>query len=229
MAAVGSTRRSWRACTVALVLAGLPAAVGAQKACDAPAFHQFDFWLGDWTVDQEILQRDGTYAHYPAVDRVERAVDGCAVVEHWRGIVQFFWDDMTAPDSLYGFSVRSFDPAHGTWSVLWLSSRHAALTQPFTGAFAAGRGTFTKRVPQADGTTSISRIVFAPVHADTVEWSLATSSDGGATWRAVWRMHFHRPSQPGARPTATGAPRAAREPAPPPPPPPRATAVRPQR
>lgn len=215
-----------RARIVVVVVAGLtavaatrvhaarPRAAAAAFACDSAPYHQFDFWLGSWTVDQEILQRDGTYAHFPAVDRVERAADGCAVIEHWRGIVQFFWDGMTAPDSMHGFSVRSFDPAHGTWSILWLSSRHDALTQPFTGTFTAGRGTFTKRVPQADGTNSISRIVFAPVNPDMVEWSIATSSDGGTSWRTVWRMHFRRATPSEGPSRDRGGPRGALAPAP---------------
>lgn len=201
------------AATASVRAAGLPAAAPA-FACDSAPYHQFDFWLGSWTVDQEILQQDGTWVHFPAVDRVERAADGCAVIEHWRGIVQFFWDGMTAPDSMHGFSVRSFDPAHGAWSILWLSSRHDALTQPFTGTFAPGRGTFTKRVPQADGRTSISRIVFAPVNPDTVEWSIATSSDGGTTWRTVWRMHFRRATPSEGPSRGRAGPRDAPVPAP---------------
>jgi hypothetical protein len=160
--------------------------------CAAPAYHQFDFWVGRWQVEQEILGPDGAYARFPATDRVERAAGGCAIVEHWQGLVRFSWEGMTAPDSLYGLSVRSYDTAHERWSISWLDSRHPAFGEPFVGTFTGARGTFLRRAHRAEGAEALTQIVFERVGADRVEWSLSVPADSAGSWTTVWRMHFHR-------------------------------------
>jgi hypothetical protein len=178
----------------------------AGPPCQAPEYHQFDFWLGTWDIEQDILTEDGSYARFPAKNRVEAVASGCAVVEHWRGTVQFYWEGMEAPDSLYGLSVRSFDDARGEWSIYWLDSRHPSFGDPFVGGFDNGLGTFTRRVRRLDGTVSLSRIVFEPVDATSVEWNLDVSADDGERWTTVWRMHFHHASvDPGSDGSPAGA------------------------
>lgn len=178
--------------TLSLAVTAPAAPSPGRPPCSAPEYHAFDFWLGSWNIDQEIIQTDGTYIHLPAENRVETAVGGCALVEHWRGLVQFSWEGMTAPDSLYGLSVRSYDPQSKAWSIYWLGSRHPSFGRPFVGGFEDGRGTFEQHGQRPDGTATLSRIVFEPVSADTVEWHLDTTRDGGAIWTPVWKMHFHR-------------------------------------
>lgn len=191
------------AAAVALALISLGPSVSerwvADRPCGSSAYHQFDFWLGTWEIEQEILQADGSYARFPARNRVEYAASGCALVEHWRGIVQFYWERMDAPDSLYGLSVRSYDPDHHAWSIYWLDSRNATFGSPFIGGFDTGQGVFTRRVERPDGSVSLRRIVFQRTNAGGVEWVLEVSTDGGTQWTAVWRMHFTRAVGSGQR------------------------------
>jgi hypothetical protein len=186
---------------IALALTSLGASVCARSAaaqpCQRPAHHQFDFWLGSWEIEQEILQSDGTYMRFPASNRVEHAASGCALVEHWRGMVQFYWEGMDAPDSLYALSVRSYDAEREVWSIYWLDSRNPTFGDPFVGRFENGRGTFTRRVERPDGSASLSRIVFQPTDTQGVEWALDVSGDGGTQWITVWRMHFARAREGG--------------------------------
>jgi hypothetical protein len=175
-----------------------PGALG-DSACSAPPYRQFDFWLGNWRIEQEIRTADGGSARFAAADQVEAAASGCAVVEHWHGVVQFYWEGMTSPDSLWALSVRSYDAARDVWSIYWLDSRHATFGPPFVGRFDGVRGTFTRRSVRPDGTLSLSRIVFDPVNADSVEWRLDVSRGDGTPWTTIWRMHFHRATGSGAR------------------------------
>ncbi len=34
--------------------------------CDVPESHQFDFWIGEWNINQKILQKDGSYIELKA-------------------------------------------------------------------------------------------------------------------------------------------------------------------
>jgi hypothetical protein len=60
------------------------------------------------------------------------------------------------------------------------------------GGFEAGRGTFTQTTTGPDGVERISRIRFENPADGIVEWSLATSRDGGESWTTLWSMHMTR-------------------------------------
>jgi hypothetical protein len=98
---------------------GLARAQLADPACTSPEARQFDFWLGDWAIEQRTLRQDGSYAEFPARTGVRPAAADCALVEEWRGTVQFFWAGMEAPAELHGLSVRAWDPAAGAWVIHW--------------------------------------------------------------------------------------------------------------
>ena len=48
------------------------------KPCTAPEYRQFDFWIGDWVVQNPAGQIAG-------MNSITREYDGCLLVEHWAG------------------------------------------------------------------------------------------------------------------------------------------------
>lgn len=184
------------ATTLMTIGPGVALAQPADPACTSPEARQFDFWLGDWTIQQKILRQDGSYAEFPARTRVRPAAAGCALVEEWRGTVQFFWAGMEAPAELFGLSVRAWDPRSGTWNIHWLDDMNPALGEPFVGRFDGSRGTFTQTMTGPDGVERTSRITFEHPAEGVVEWSLATSRDGGESWTTLWSMHMTRDLPP---------------------------------
>ncbi len=87
---------------------GLAGAAGAQEApapptCDAPAYRQFDFWLGDWTV------RDPEGA-FMGRNEITRDDAGCLIVERW-----------TSARGDSGQSYNYYDPAADRWRQVWVS------------------------------------------------------------------------------------------------------------
>ena len=183
-----------RALATALVASGPPLALAqlADPACTSPEARQFDFWLGDWTIEQRILRQDGSYAEFPARTSVRPTAAGCALIEEWRGTVQFFWTGMDAPAELHGLSVRAWDPATHAWVIHWLDDMDPALGEPFVGGFEEGSGTFTRTTTGPDGVERFSRIRFERRADGVVEWSLATSRDAGESWTTLWSMHMTR-------------------------------------
>jgi hypothetical protein len=172
--------------------AGLARAQAADPPCNSPEARQFDFWLGDWAIEQRILRKDGSYAEFPARTSVRLAAAGCALVEEWRGSVQFFWAGMETPAELHGLSIRAWDPTDRVWVIHWLDDMNPALGEPFVGGFEDGRGTFIQATTGSDGVERTSRITFDNPVEGVVEWSLASSRDGGESWTTLWSMHMTR-------------------------------------
>lgn len=180
---------------LALVVPGVPsmgsALAQSPGTCDAPEARAFDFWVGDWDISQRILRQDGTWLEAPAKTSVAPALDECALVEHWEGKVQFFWEGMRAPEAMKGLSVRAWDPRAKEWSIYWMDTRSRRFDTPYVGHFADGRGEFFREWEGPDG-PRVGRISFADITPDAVNWSLAISSDGRRTWTTLWTMAMRR-------------------------------------
>lgn len=153
--------------------------------------HAFDFWIGNWRIQQKILRQDGSWLELPAKTRVSPVLDGRALVEHWQGDVQFFWEGMQSIESINGLSVRSFDSESGKWYIHWMDSRSPRFGTPYSGNFVEGKGEFFRDWETPQG-KRIGRITFSYITADSVHWDLAVSSDEGSTWAVLWIMDMER-------------------------------------
>jgi len=76
----------------------------APRACSAEAFHQFDFWIGDWSVTAP----DGTFA---GNNKITREENGCLLLETW-----------TSASGGSGQSYNYYNPATEKWRQVWVSS-----------------------------------------------------------------------------------------------------------
>jgi hypothetical protein len=176
---------------LAATLASASAVVQPSDPCQAPEARAFDFWIGDWDIQQRILKRDGSWLRLPARTSVTRTLDGCALVEHWQGEVSFFWEGMQAPEPMTGLSVRAYDPQAGKWFIHWMDTRSPRFGAPYAGSFADGRGEFFRELDTPQG-PRLGRITFSDITADSVSWALAVSSDEGKTWQTLWTMTMAR-------------------------------------
>ena len=179
-----------------IVIAGLLSAIVSSMAqstaeCGGPQARAFDFWIGEWDIRQRILQEDGTYVELPAKTSVSVALDGCALIEHWEGEVEFFWEGMQEPESLKGLSVRAYDPRETKWLIHWMDTRSRRFDVPYVGEFVDGRGEFYRESETADG-TRVDRITFSDISPDSLSWSLYVSTDGRQSWTTVWMMEMLR-------------------------------------
>lgn len=203
--AMRRSRGSTASC-VAVALCGIvavsciasPAAAQA-RACAEPAARDFDFWIGDWHIDQSILRQDGTWLELPAQTSVTATLDGCALIERWEGQVMFFWEGMNEPETLSGLSVRAYDPATGQWYIHWMDTRAPRFDKPYVGRFVNGQGVFFRKWETPAG-NRIGRVTFDGITPDSVNWALAVSSDDGRSWQTIWTMQMSRRERvPGVR------------------------------
>ena len=134
--------------------------------CPAEVRRQFDFWVGNWDV---------TVAGKPAgVNRIEKILDGCALLENWQGV-----------GGMSGKSLNFYDPRRERWHQTWVDDRGGSLG--LDGAFAGGKMvlTGTKKDP-ATGKTTIDRITWTPLPADQVRQVWETSTDDGKSWTVAF-------------------------------------------
>jgi hypothetical protein len=88
---------------VLVVVPGVVLAEPAAPPCSAPAFRSFDFWAGEWRVE------DATGTHV-GDNTITIEESGCVLVEHWRGT-----------RGATGQSMNFFDPLRGKWRQIWIS------------------------------------------------------------------------------------------------------------
>lgn len=171
----------------AIALAAVPIAAHSLHAQAPPAceevegFHRLDFWVGEWDVyvgDRRV----GT-------DRIEKILDGCAIVEHWTGA-----------EGSEGKSLFYYSAPKDEWKQVWVTSnatRVAGLKEKtLIERFEAGGVRFQGRVPLPDGTEAIDRTTLTPLPDGTVRQVIEASMDGES-----WRTNFdaiYRPAESGA-------------------------------
>ena len=170
--------------TLALFLSNVLYAQNPQATCN---YTDFDFWLGEWNIEQEILGKNGHYLKLPASNTVEKIVGDCAIIEIWNGDVQFFWEGMSEPEKLSAMSIRTFNETDSTWSIYWMDSRTKKLSDPYIGKFNGQRGEFFR-----DDETGLSRITFYNITPDSVKWELQVFNKMNDNWTSVWKMKFIR-------------------------------------
>ena len=172
-----------------LLLTLLPLALTASAQADKSS--QFDFWIGEWAIEQKILDKNGEWLEYEAHTTVKYMLDGQAIEEHWRGEVRFFWEGMAESQQLEGYSLRYYDEDSGKWLIYWMDSLHPTLKEPFAGTFTtASHGEFF-RTTHNSGEKTIARITFVLIDEHTVDWKLAISEDG-SDWQTLWTMLMKR-------------------------------------
>src|SRR5688500_1921848 len=94
-------RRSVRPLT-ALLLVATAQMTGAQPSrCESAAHRQFDFWIGEWEVNDARGRRLGT-------NRIEAILGGCVLAESWEG-----------SSGSRGRSLNVYDPGDNKWHQSW--------------------------------------------------------------------------------------------------------------
>ena len=170
-------RYSERAALLLLfAVALLPAPALAQSEASPPqacgeidGFQRLDFWLGAWTVVDPSGDLQGT-------DRIEKVLDGCALIEHWTGA-----------DDSEGMSFFYFNAINSTWKQVWVTSR---ATTPGTikekqliEDLPDGSVRFQGVVILRDGRSVLDRTTLTPLEDGRVRQLIEWSRDGGVNWQ----------------------------------------------
>ena len=83
-----------------------------QSPCSGGHARDFDFWVGDWAVSNR-------FGVVVAGSRIERALDGCVVIENWLPIA-----------GTRGRSLNSWDATSGVWRQTWVPEQTSQGARP---------------------------------------------------------------------------------------------------
>ena len=183
---MGSRNRRHGAVRVALAvtftLGGaipVPARQPAPQCEQVPGFHRLDFWLGQWDVkigDQLV----GT-------NRIEKVLNGCAVIESWRGA-----------DGAEGRSLFFYDHVTDTWKQVWVTANATApgglKEKTLIETLPDGSLRFQGVVRLQDGRMYLDRTTLTPLPADRVRQHIEISVDDGSTWQSRFDAIYVRPT-----------------------------------
>ncbi|HKK09000.1 MAG TPA: hypothetical protein VKA44_08955 [Gemmatimonadota bacterium] len=133
------------------------------KRCADARRHEFDFWLGTWTV------RDSAGAEVGR-SRISRTADGCGIMENWTG-----------SDGVSGTSLNVYDPESGHWRQFWVGGRGLVLR--LSGGLEGTSMVLAGRHRSRSGTDVMDRIRWTPLDEGGVRQTWSVSTDGGESWR----------------------------------------------
>lgn len=157
--------------------------------CSAPEHRQFDFWVGAWDVVPHTpappavpTQPASPAPRPPASNVVERAHNGCVVIENW--------DDRVGGT---GQSFNIYDRVSKRWHQTWVDSNGGL--HEYWGELKDGKMVLLGEVPLPPASRfqgrRTTRLSFTPIGADQVrQFSESLNSDG--TWSVNYDLIYTR-------------------------------------
>lgn len=169
-------------CIVSLCLGVL---VGQDPAAPDPRQREFDFWVGEWDVNNRRLGEAGYRDAGKAKARIRPILGGAAILEEWDG-------QPGGHEHVFGISIRHYDPEKGRWVIAlnWPNPRQAGFSH-MEGSFRHGRAEFFPETAFQQTPPRATRFTFSDALADSVRWDMAQPVDGGG-WKTTWIMEFSR-------------------------------------
>jgi len=150
---------------------------GASPCAADSNYQRLAFWVGDWEVV------DSTGAHY-ANQRVRAVIDSCAITAEWTGRV-----------GDKGLNLSAYDRQTGEWRQVYVSNQVPAplgITLRRSDPSYAGPGLrFIPLLAAPAGNLVRSRVTIMPLTDRRVMQLFEDSSDGGKSWRTVFKAE-HR-------------------------------------
>jgi ketosteroid isomerase-like protein len=151
----------------------LDAAASKPLPCSAPAYRQFDFWLGEW----DVFEEGGSKAEARAT--ITSIQSGCGLREQYEGV-----------SGSSGESLSMYDPSPAEWQQTWLSNRGQVV---FIHGTLQGDAMILSGTDDSGGGHRLVRGVWKPESAGVRE-TAERSSDGGKTWTPWFDLSFRKRS-----------------------------------
>ncbi|HEV3469823.1 MAG TPA: hypothetical protein VG148_10920 [Pyrinomonadaceae bacterium] len=131
-----------------------------------PEYRQFDFWVGEWDVQNPQGQQVG-------VNVVQLILGDCVVFENWTGA-----------RGGQGKSFNLYNAATGKWQQTWVDNSGNILE--LSGEYKDDQMRFTGETPGRGGAKTLERLTFTKLSADRVRQFWEQSADGGKTWTVAF-------------------------------------------
>ncbi|MBO9545395.1 DUF1579 domain-containing protein [Caulobacter sp.] len=175
-----------------LVLAtpGLIAAREAFAGEGRGSIHDFDFFIGAWTVRHRRLRKrlagNNDWEEFDGTTTCQALLGGVVNLNESKA--------MRASGPTAGMGLRAYDANTDTWADWTLSAANPhEIGPPGIGRFANGVGTFLSD-ETFEGRPIKVRGQFRSLSPGEAQWDQAFSPDGGASWETNWIMRYSKVS-----------------------------------
>ena len=158
--------------TAFLLVMAVPMAGAQPWRCESAAYRQFDFWIGEWEVNDARGRRLGT-------NRIESILGGCVLAESWEGT-----------SGSRGRSLNAYDPGDNKWHQSWFDNEGTILN--IAGGIINGEMVMEGERRLADGTRQLERITWTPNADGTIRQLWQSSRDQGMRWTVVFEGVYTR-------------------------------------
>jgi len=143
------------------------------KPCLYQAEHrQFDFWIGEWNVQNAQGQQVGTSS-------IQRIENGCVILENWTGGL-----------GGTGKSLNFYDASLHKWRQTWADSSGGV--SEFAGDYKDDAIRFEGESHNPNGTKITRRLTFFNLGPDRVRQFSESTTDGGKTWNVDYDFTYIR-------------------------------------
>ena len=140
--------------------------------CDSTVYREFDFWVGDWAVENVDGVQLGT-------NTIVEAENGCLLTEHW-----------TSVSGGTGTSMNYWDPAEEQWKQVWVSSNGSV--GYFDGGIEEGAMVLLGEIISSNGSAIMIKGTWTPLRDGRVRQHFEQSNDEGATWKTWFDGYYKK-------------------------------------
>ena len=127
---------------------------------------QFDFWVGEWNVQN---QQGVTVGH----SLIEKILRGNVIMENWKSVKGF-----------EGKSFNYFDSTDNKWHQFWINDKAAVTT--FVGRIENGNMVFYSRDHMKDTKPFLRKLIFYNLEKNKVRQFSQRTYDEGKTWHTEY-------------------------------------------
>jgi hypothetical protein len=138
-----------------------------------PEARRFDFWIGEWDVQNTAGQPVGKSS-------IQLISGDCGLLENW-----------TDARGGTGKSINAYNPATRSWQQFWVG-QFGGVTEYRESTWSGSTLVFTARGARPDGTPVLQRLSFTPISAGKVRQHGELSTDGGSTWTTGYDFTYVR-------------------------------------
>jgi tetratricopeptide (TPR) repeat protein len=148
------------------------AAVREKPCSQSPESRQFDFWIGEWEVQD-------TSGHVVGKSSIQLILGDCVIYENWTS------------GNHGGKSFNAYNKDDGKWMQTWVDDQ-GDVTQFVNGEFKDHTMRFEAKKKAPDGTLVDKHLTFFDLGDGRVRQFAELSTDGGKTWRTEYDFLYVR-------------------------------------
>ncbi len=151
----------------------------SKTPCSAPAYRQFDFWLGEW-------EAFGTNGQKAGDSKISLILDSCIILEEWTSA------SVNQGIRYAGKSFNTWNAATKQWQQTWVDNVGGS-NEYLLGKFESNKIIYTSSpFPFSKDTMAIRKMTFTNLSLAKLRQHGEISKDKGVSWITEYDLEYRR-------------------------------------